>query len=103
MASPSSRRATKRRRSSITELAFRGIEPSRLQKSEKCNPCVRYEMSPMSQAAQLSVRRKARLPRMTGAIALPSSRALRDLIEKSGDAADTSIADDGEIRALDRA
>src|SRR6266576_2747672 len=31
------------------------------------------------------------------------SGALRDLIEKSGDAADTSIADDGEIRALDRA
>jgi hypothetical protein len=22
-----------------------------LQKSEKCNPCVRYEMSPMSRAA----------------------------------------------------
>ena len=31
------------------------------------------------------------------------SGALRDLIEKSGDAADTSIADDREIRALDRA
>ena len=28
---------------------------------------------------------------------------MRDLIEKSGDAADTSIADDREIRALDRA
>ena len=40
---------------------------------------------------------------MTGAIALPSSRALRDLIEKSGDAADTSVADDGEIRAFYRA
>src|SRR5260370_15357651 len=54
MASPSSRRATKRRRSSITELAFHGIHTSRLQslqKSEKCNPCVRYEMSPMSQVA----------------------------------------------------
>src|SRR6202165_4960780 len=51
MASPSSRRATKRRRSSITELAFHGIHTSRLQKSEKCNPCVRYEMSPMSRAA----------------------------------------------------
>src|SRR5258705_4323155 len=54
MASPSSRRATKRRRSSITELAFPGIHTSRLQslqKSEKCNPCVRYEMSPMSRAA----------------------------------------------------
>jgi len=24
---------------------------SRLQKSEKCNPCVRYELSPMSRAA----------------------------------------------------
>src|SRR6266567_4638791 len=55
MASPSSRRATKRRRSSITELAFHGIHTSRLQKSEKCNPCVRYEMSPMSQAAQAPV------------------------------------------------
>src|SRR5207248_1083076 len=32
-----------------------------------------------------------------------SSGALRDLIEKSGDAPDTSIADDGEIRPLDRA
>src|SRR5258706_15209946 len=51
MASPSSRRATKRRRSSITELAFHGIHTSRLQKSEKCNPCVRYELSPMSRAA----------------------------------------------------
>jgi hypothetical protein len=51
MASPSSRRATKRRRSSITELAFHGIHTSRLQKSEKCNPCARYEMSPMSRAA----------------------------------------------------
>src|SRR5947207_1336283 len=56
MASPSSRRAIKRRRSSITELAFHGIHTSRLQslqKSEKCNPCVRYEMSPMSRAAQM--------------------------------------------------
>src|SRR4029077_16020280 len=26
---------------------------SRLQKSEKCNPCVRYEMSPMSRAAHV--------------------------------------------------
>src|SRR5258708_6015581 len=40
---------------------------------------------------------------MTGAIALPSSRALRDLIKKSGDAPDTSLADDGEIRAFYRA
>jgi hypothetical protein len=38
---------------------------------------------------------------MTGAIALHVSGALRDLIEKSGDAANPSIADDGEIRALD--
>src|SRR6202140_2279532 len=58
MASPSSRRATKRRRSSITELAFHGIHTSRLQKSKKCNPCIRYEMSPMSLAAQ--PRRKTR-------------------------------------------
>jgi hypothetical protein len=53
---PEKRPATKRRRSSITELAFHGIHTSRLQslqKSEKCNPCVRYEMSPMSRAAQL--------------------------------------------------
>jgi enamine deaminase RidA (YjgF/YER057c/UK114 family) len=49
---PARRRATKRRRSSITELAFHGIHTSHLQKSEKCNPCVRYELSPMSQAAQ---------------------------------------------------
>src|SRR5713226_7629220 len=49
------------------------------------------------------VQRKARLPRMTGAIALHPSRALRDLIEKSGDAANPSIADDREIGALDRA
>jgi hypothetical protein len=32
-----------------------------------------------------------------------SSSALRDLIEKAGDAPDTSIPDDREIRALDRA
>ena len=35
MASPSSRRATKRRRSSITELAFHGIHTSRLQGLQK--------------------------------------------------------------------
>jgi hypothetical protein len=35
----------------MTELAFHGIHTSRLEKSEKCNPCVRYEMSPMSRAA----------------------------------------------------
>src|SRR6478736_882177 len=50
--SPSKRRATKQRRSSTTELSFHAIHTSRLQKSEKCNPCVRYEVSPMSQAAQ---------------------------------------------------
>src|SRR5215470_9639509 len=49
--SPSSRRATKRRRSSITELAFHGIYTSRPPGSEKCYPCVRYEMSPMSRVA----------------------------------------------------
>ncbi|MGY3645793.1 hypothetical protein ACVWW2_001084 [Bradyrhizobium sp. LM4.3] len=37
----------------MTELAFHGIHTSRSQKSEKCNPCVRYEMSPMSRAAQI--------------------------------------------------
>src|SRR5437763_1365471 len=60
MVSPSRRRATKRRRSSITELAFHGIHTSRLQKSEKCNPCVRYKLSPMSRAAHKSV--EAQLP-----------------------------------------
>src|SRR4051794_1564529 len=51
MASPSSRRATKRRRSSITELAFHGIHTSRLQSLQKaksvthvsgtkCHPCL---------------------------------------------------------------
>src|SRR5436309_5211196 len=45
----------------------------------------------------------ARLPRMTGQSHGHPSGALRDLIEKSGDAADASIADDREIRALDRA
>src|SRR5882757_5976540 len=39
----------------MTELAFHGIHTSRLQKSEKCNPCVRYEMSPMSRAAHAVV------------------------------------------------
>src|SRR5437879_7253974 len=52
LGSPSKRQATKQRRSCTTELAFHGIHTSRLQKSEKCNPCVRYEMSPMSRAAQ---------------------------------------------------
>src|SRR6266436_7562505 len=51
----------------------------------------------------VAAQRKARLPRVTGQSHSHWSGALRDLIEKSGDAADTSIADDGEIRALDRA
>src|SRR5258708_40195057 len=48
MAPPSSRRATKRRRSSITELAFHGINTSRPQKAKsvthvsgtECHPCL---------------------------------------------------------------
>src|SRR5829696_7308564 len=45
MASPSSKRATKRSRSSITELAFQDIHTSRLQKSDhvsgtKCHLCL---------------------------------------------------------------
>src|SRR6478672_12837265 len=48
MASPSNRRATKRRRSSITELAFHGIHTSRRTKAEsvthvsgtKCHLCL---------------------------------------------------------------
>ena len=51
--SPSSRRATNRRRSSITEHSFHGIDTSR-QKGEKCYPCVRYDLSPMSRVAHLS-------------------------------------------------
>lgn len=38
-------------RSSITELAFHGIHTSR-QKGEKCYPYVRYDVSPISRAAQ---------------------------------------------------
>jgi len=37
--------------SSSTELAFHGINTSR-QRGIKCYPCVRYEVSPVSQAAQ---------------------------------------------------
>jgi hypothetical protein len=48
----------------MTELAFHGIHTSRLQKSEKCNPCVRYEMSPMSRAAQFANGRTLCLPRL---------------------------------------
>jgi hypothetical protein len=51
--SPSSRRSTKRRRSSITELAFHGIYTSRVKSAGKCSPCVRYEMEPMSRAAHI--------------------------------------------------
>src|SRR4030081_1253794 len=48
MASPSNRRATKRRRSSITELAFHGIHTSRPKKAKsvthvsgtKCHLCL---------------------------------------------------------------
>jgi hypothetical protein len=55
MASPSSSRATKRRRSSTTEPSFQGIATSRLPPvvaDGKCYPCVRYDLSPMSRAAQ---------------------------------------------------
>jgi hypothetical protein len=45
-------RPTKRRRSSITVLAFHGIYTSRVKSAGKCNPCVRYVMEPMSRAAQ---------------------------------------------------
>ena len=48
--SPSSRRATKRSLSSIFDCSFHGISTSR--QSEKCYPCVRYNLSPMSRAAQ---------------------------------------------------
>src|ERR1700730_4105656 len=50
--SPSSKRPTKRTRSSITEHSFQGITPS--PKGKKCHPCVRYKVSPMCQAAQIS-------------------------------------------------
>src|SRR5580704_15003131 len=48
--SPASRRATNCNRSSMTEHSFQGISPSS-KKAKECNPCVRYEMSPMSQVA----------------------------------------------------
>src|SRR6476661_5760416 len=47
MASSSSRRATTRKRSSITELALHGIHTSRITKAGKCNPYVRYVLSPV--------------------------------------------------------
>ena len=64
-ASPSRRRATKRRRSSITELSFHGIAHlPPVKTGEKCHPCVRNEshlclrpdMSPMSQAVRKHLR-----------------------------------------------
>src|SRR6266550_5761800 len=54
IASPSSRRATKRRRSSITELSFHGIHTSRPKAKSvthvsgtKCHPCLRPHIFPM--------------------------------------------------------
>jgi hypothetical protein len=52
IASPSSSRATNRRRSSITEHSFHGIHASPA-KGKSCYPCVRYDLSPMSRAAHL--------------------------------------------------
>src|SRR5690242_5870999 len=49
--SPSSKRATKRTFSSITEHSFQGITPS--PQGKKCHPCVRYKLSPMCQTAQI--------------------------------------------------
>src|ERR1700687_56260 len=48
-----SRRATNCNLSSITEHSFHGITSS-LKKGKKCNPCVRYELLPMSRVAQIS-------------------------------------------------
>ena len=47
--SPASRRATNCSLSSITEHCFHGITSS--QKRKKCNPCVRYDLLPMSRVA----------------------------------------------------
>jgi hypothetical protein len=58
--SPSSRRPTKRRRSSITELAFHGIYTSRVKSAGKCDPCVRYEMELMSRAAHIGYKVQSR-------------------------------------------
>src|SRR6266704_1922719 len=49
--SPASRRATNCSLSSITEHSFHGITPSQKNR-RKCHPCVRYDVLPMSQAAQ---------------------------------------------------
>src|SRR5690606_20252600 len=54
--SPSSKRATNRRRSSITEVSLHGIDTSR-PNTEKCNPCLRYELSPISQVGHQRFRR----------------------------------------------
>src|SRR5438270_13300795 len=55
IASPSSRRATKRRRSSITELSFHGIHTSRPKAKSvthvsgtKCHPCLRPHINNLS-------------------------------------------------------
>jgi hypothetical protein len=56
MASHFGTRATSRRRSSVAETpSSLGIHTFRRKKSEKCHPCVRFEMpSPVSWAAQPS-------------------------------------------------
>src|SRR4029077_4643793 len=55
MASPSSSRATKRRRSSTTEHSFQGIATSPAVSGGKCYPCVRYDLSPMSRVAHITI------------------------------------------------
>ena len=56
MVSPSSRRDTNRRRSSITEHSFHGIDTSPGNPG-KCYLCVRYDPSPMSQVAHRTTSR----------------------------------------------
>ena len=59
------RRATKRRRSSITELSFHGIDTfPRAIAGGKCYPCLRYKMSPMSRVGQLNRRADRSIPAM---------------------------------------
>src|SRR5579872_71923 len=55
MLSPSLSRITNRIRSSITELSFHGIPFSAPFQGKKCNPCLRYVLLPMSQAAHSRV------------------------------------------------
>ena len=76
MVSPSSRRATKRRRSSTAEHSFQGIPTSRANR-RKCYPCVRYEVSPMSRAAHKGQSRCSRSddPLLTQAGDLPGTEA----------------------------